>query len=126
MKLSDIILAEGVNPRELDKYIEELVQLLKDGKEVQVPAVGGAATGAVNVITQDRALRMFLFDRINSYVKAKGNALAGIEGIKTDSFHKVPYISFKLSDKELAAGKDRDKGMRAYIDGEREAERSID
>lgn len=126
MKLSDIILTEGVNPRELDKYIEELVQLLKDGKEVQVPAVGGAATGAVNVITQDRALRMFLFDRINSYVKAKGNALAGIEGIKTDSFHKVPYISFKLSDEELAARKDHDKGMRDYIAGVQAAGGSTD
>jgi len=126
MKLSDIILTEGVNPRELDKYIEELVQLLKDGKEVQVPAAGGAADGAVNVITQDRALRLFLFDRINSYVKAKGDALAGIEGIKTASMSKAPYISFKLSDKELAARKDRDQGMRDYIAGEREAGRSID
>jgi|688.fasta_scaffold637573_1 hypothetical protein len=126
MKLSDIILTEGVNPRELDKYIEELVQLLKDGKEVQVPAAGGATDGAVNVITQDRALRMFLFDRINSYVKAKGNAFAGIEGIKTDSFHKVPYISFKLSDEELAARKDRDQGMQDYFKAEREAGRTPD
>lgn len=126
MKLSDIILTEGVNPRELDKYIEELVQLLKDGKEVQVPAAGGATDGAVNVITQDRALRMFLFDRINSYVKAKGNALAGIEGIKTASMSKAPYISFKLSDKELAARKDRDQGMRDYFKAEREAGRTPD
>ena len=122
MKLSDIILTEGVNPRELDKYIEELVELLKDGKEVQVPAPGGS----VNVLKQDRVLRMFLFDRINTYVKEKGDALAGIEGIKTDSMTKAPYLSFKLSDKELAARKDRDQGMRDYIAGEREAGRSID
>lgn len=122
MKLSDIILAEGVNPRELDKYIEELVQLLKDGKEVQVPAPGGS----VNVLKQDRVLRMFLFDRINTYVKEKGDALAGIEGIKTDSMTKAPYLAFKLSDKELEARKDRDQGMRDYIAGEREAGRSID
>lgn len=122
MKLSDIILTEGVNPRELDKYIEELVQLLKDGKEVQVPAPGGS----VNVLKQDRVLRMFLFDRINTYVKEKGDALAGIEGIKTDSMTKAPYLSFKLSDKELTARKDRDQGMRDYIAGEREAGRSID
>jgi hypothetical protein len=122
MKLSDIILTEGVNPRELDKYIEELVELLKDGKEVQVPAPGGS----VNVLKQDRVLRMFLFDRINTYVKEKGDALAGIEGIKTDSMTKAPYLAFKLSDKELEARKDRDQGMRDYIAGEREAGRSID
>lgn len=122
MKLSDIILAEGVNPRELDKYIDELVQLLKDGKEIQVPAPGGA----INILKQDRVLQMFLFDRINSYIKEKGDALAGIEGIKTDPFHKVPYLAFKLSDKELAARKDREQGMRDYIAGEREAGRSTD
>ena len=122
MKLSDIILTEGVNPRELDKYIEELVELLKDGKEVQVPAPGGS----VNVLKQDRVLRMFLFDRINTYVKEKGDALTGIEGIKTDSMTKAPYLAFKLSDKELEARKDRDQGMRDYIAGEREAGRSID
>lgn len=122
MKLSDIILTEGVNPRELDKYIEELVELLKDGKEVQVPAPGGG----IHVLKQDRVLRMFLFDRINTYVKEKGDALAGIEGIKTDSMTKAPYLAFKLSDKELEARKDRDQGMRDYIAGEREAGRSID
>jgi len=122
MKLSDIILTEGVNPRELDKYIEELVQLLKDGKEVQVPAPGGG----IHVLKQDRVLRMFLFDRINKFVKEKGDAFAGIEGIKTDPMTKAPYISFKLSDKELAARRDYDKGMRDYIAGEREAGRSTD
>lgn len=122
MKLSDIILAEGVNPRELDKYIEELVQLLKDGKEVQVPAGGGA----INIVSQDKAIRFFLLDRIRTYIREKGDALAGIEGIKTDSFHKVPYLAFKLSDKELEARKDRDQGMRDYIAGEREAGRSTD
>jgi hypothetical protein len=122
MKLSDIILTEGVNPRELDKYIEELVQLLKDGKEVQVPAPGGS----VNILKQDRVLRMFLFDRINRFVKEKGDALAGIEGIKTDPMTKAPYISFKLSDKELAARKDYDQGMRDFIARQRADGHSTD
>ena len=52
--------------------------------------------------------------------------LNSIEGIKTASMSKAPYISFKLSDKELAARKDRDQGMRDYIANVRKDKGSTD